>query len=434
MNLVSLLIILLAITITYWKPSAGLVVAANAPIIRRTLTIYTGTENEDILLSLLLPIVVFLIILIRAFKNLSYYRIHHLDILFILLGIWFLISSLIASDIFRGVEITFRYFVLGISFYFCARLIPLINMRILNKNLSLLALSTWISAFLVAIISLYQGIYNGFNVDRLTIGTANPIPVSLLLSMGLIVNAYWLTIDSRANFILRFFNCLGIPILGMALIANKTRSVIIALVLSFIFIILTSKYRNSLIKYLAKIIIIIMTLAIVFYLLSHWQPEIFSSWMQRFSRLQDTNTDISGSKRISLYGYALYLFSQNILFGVGTANFGVVSKTAAYPHNLVLEIASEQGTFGLIILSLIIFTITGILGRRENNIYKYPIKNLFSAWIILNFTVAQFSLTLWQHKNLFLTLGLLVSVHQYYSTISQTNIHKMVEIKKNIYF
>ncbi len=89
-----------------------------------------------------------------------------------------------------------------------------------------------------------------------------------------------------------------------------------------------------------------------------------------------TLKNVSNVERISLINYALLGFSSSPLWGIGALNFptflatngltrGLVAKDLSVlaPHNLFLQILTEQGIFGFIIISLIFFFLYIILKK-----------------------------------------------------------------------
>ncbi|NOZ62197.1 MAG: O-antigen ligase family protein [Calditrichaeota bacterium] len=89
-----------------------------------------------------------------------------------------------------------------------------------------------------------------------------------------------------------------------------------------------------------------------------------------------TLKNVSNVERISLINYALLGFSSSPLWGIGALNFpsylakhgltrGLVAKDLSVlaPHNLFLQILTEQGIFGFVIICLIFFFLYIILKK-----------------------------------------------------------------------
>lgn len=80
----------------------------------------------------------------------------------------------------------------------------------------------------------------------------------------------------------------------------------------------------------------------------------------------NSTTDISSSIRVSLFGFAVSLFEERPVLGVGTGGFESLSprflapiNAEQYPHNALLQFAAEFGLVGLaIFLSLALIALT----------------------------------------------------------------------------
>ena len=62
--------------------------------------------------------------------------------------------------------------------------------------------------------------------------------------------------------------------------------------------------------------------------------------------------------RESSYKEALDMFAKQPLFGAGTGNFAVRDPYLLYPHNVVLEVMSEDGILGVLVFSGFVITAT----------------------------------------------------------------------------
>jgi len=67
----------------------------------------------------------------------------------------------------------------------------------------------------------------------------------------------------------------------------------------------------------------------------------------RYERLVETNNDTSIQSRLNAYGIAWEMFVARPLLGHGTASYGAYHERFGYPHNILLEIAAENGLLGL---------------------------------------------------------------------------------------
>ncbi len=97
--------------------------------------------------------------------------------------------------------------------------------------------------------------------------------------------------------------------------------------------------------------------------------------------------DTSSQARVLLFGFAIELFEQNPLLGVGTAGFPVLSPAAlgnfdanAYPHNAFLQIGAEHGLIGLAIMGTLVWlALTRKLPLRT---YGHAIRLIFIFYLL----------------------------------------------------
>jgi O-antigen ligase len=97
--------------------------------------------------------------------------------------------------------------------------------------------------------------------------------------------------------------------------------------------------------------------------------------------------DTSSEARLMLFGFAVELFAQSPIFGVGTAGYQALSPDALgvfeaniYPHNALLQIASEYGLVGVALMgTLVIMALTRRLPTRT---YGHGIRLLFIYYLL----------------------------------------------------
>jgi O-antigen ligase len=116
-------------------------------------------------------------------------------------------------------------------------------------------------------------------------------------------------------------------------------------------------------------------------------------------------------QRLELYSSAILLFLQNPLLGVGTGGF-----PGGYPHNIFLEIAAENGVFGLLLFICFLFSVIQkgfkyiILYLPKLDEYSKNIGLIILTLSVTLFIEKQFSYGLDMHKDLFVFLGLIVNL------------------------
>jgi O-antigen ligase len=87
------------------------------------------------------------------------------------------------------------------------------------------------------------------------------------------------------------------------------------------------------------------------------------------------------SQRLGMYEDAIRQFFSNPVLGLGTTGF--------YPHNIVLEIASEWGSIGLLIFLYFIITTARVTATLlPNNILDLRKDEMFKTWAAMCFVCA----------------------------------------------
>jgi O-antigen ligase len=414
MTFISLLITLIAIPLTWWRPSIGLALSANAYLITGSLFAQSGDAENNNLLNILLPVVVLLLILTKAFPRLRQYQFHPIDLILGILGAWLFLSSIQTPEMAKGIDITIRYFILGSSFYFFSRLIPLANPKHIKSEISLTLVTYWVMAMILGTIAFYNLVAKGYTFSRISVGNINPIPFALLIASGIIVNAYWLIGSRKLVWQVKVGLFASIGFLMLILMASNTRSMVIALIVALPVMVFQIIQKQAVTKSIWMLVIAAIGIVAIFAGIAAWQPELYENWVGRLSLITSEKKGASVDERFEAYDLAWALFQKSPIFGIGTGNFSAASKnTISYAHNLSLELLSEQGIIGFLIFLCLVGFAMHLVFKANKVAATYPVIYLFSSWSILCIIVSQFSFTLWQQKNLFLSLGMLVTAYYY---------------------
>ena len=159
-------------------------------------------------------------------------------------------------------------------------------------------------------------------------------------------------------------------------------------------------------KYILPLLIFII-LGIVF-LLSYGSERTFST-ARRMSGLLG-NPDASTSIRLVMYGQALDVWAQRPLFGAGIGAWPVMAgwgDQRMYPHNIVLEVLSEFGFVGLVLLvTPFIYALWHFI---HNQVAKHDTLDVLVLLLVGNALInAMFTGDLTDNRILFAFLGLLI--------------------------
>jgi O-antigen ligase len=404
----TLFIFLLVIIITIIFPIAGLVLASQSYLIRSSIvdgSNLVSFNESDVLLGALLPITVFFIIIFKERKKILNIKLNVSDLLFILLGIVLLFGSLYASNQYLAIEITLRYFVLGISFYFIIRLSSY-NKDSLNKNIEQFINTFWLLGITLGILAILNP---NEGTNRMAAGIAHPVPYSYTVGIALIISFYFLLKKYDKNIVSKSTRYFSFFFLMFVLISTNTRGTIAASLISIMYILLNSIINKQIrVKELGKTIILVFLLIVGMFFLVESNPKVINNTLDKFNSLFEETVDQSALERQNAYGLSYYLFSLNPFLGSGTGSFAD-SSHMEYAHNLLFEILAENGILGLVILFLLIIYFLYWTMKTKATYYNQSTRLIILALLIYTFIEAQFSLTLWMNKTLFMVCALFVS-------------------------
>jgi len=381
----------------------GLAIAANAFLVNAVIGNSSGISFA--LVGVGGPIICFIMILINRFYNKeTFITPYKLDAYLVLS--FFIIS--IGSVFFAyneklSLEISIRFLVFCASFYLCIQFV-LYNKSAEYRILAIkdFLLMTLTLGVLIGGYALLKGNSASEYVTRLTVGNVTAIPLSILVGQSLLIAIYLAIFSKFKNKILII---LIIPLLFYILMLTNTRSTIIGLCLGLLFLFMFYKEKLTRGTYLGLIAFFVVIIPVVTIVLST-SDALFSRSFSGFSRIATGEFGESEGDRLIAWGYAWHAFSNNTFWGLGTGNFG--QHYIAYPHNMFLEVLSENGLLGFFVISFLI-----ALGIRATVTNRQGLFLLIGALFIFSLFVAQVSLTMWMHKSLFIWLSiLLVSNHQ----------------------
>ncbi len=131
--------------------------------------------------------------------------------------------------------------------------------------------------------------------------------------------------------------------------------------------------------------------------------------LDRVSVLFEPGMGSSAGIRMGYYIQSFDIWSQSPVFGNGIGSWPLMmgfGDSRNYPHNILLEIATELGLVGLaIFLGMILFCLY-VLGN-VNEILKNPIKCIVFQLFVFSFLNTLFSGDLHDNRSLFFIMGLM---------------------------
>lgn len=417
-------VVFIGTVLTCFKwPHKGLILLLNINIIRNLGSISIQNpclkciSDQDIVLGGVLQVLGLIIVFVKgtSIKNPKY----KLDFIDIFLGLTFLlliVSSGISDSPNEAFLYTTKYLLLGIPYFFVTKALlinskdfkeKLTKMLVFSVNLSVIF---GIIAVIVVIISGYEEPYAKYGVVmRLTIQGVHPIPFAQSVGFGLL-SALFLIINkikTRKSALKLLFKTAFLIII---LLFTNTRGVVVSLVFSIIVaggIYLKIPKINkktatiiliSSLSLLVAIIIFVDTKAIFGRFYS--DQLAFESILLRFDSLYES----------------VRIFRQNFYTGIGPTAFPTYS-VLPYPHNFILEYIVFFGIWGailILLLTIFILELYIVTSKNKKDIY-YPF--LFITFLFY-FIETQVSFTLWTHKGLYFSLGLLMT----YYTINKRSV------------
>lgn len=322
--------------------------------------------------------------------------------LILLLGGSYLAPDLqggIAKAVLFAIAVVFPYAIVRLFFRTCQQIRVFL--------VTILAISTGIAVILItlSVLATYVG-------GRLRFLEANPIPTATLLAVGFLVAVIGVTSElfGKSKKIKAF--CIAvIPLCLYGVFLSGVRGPLISAIigLAFYFLILLVRRPRMLTVVGAVAILLLMTFNI-------WYPHIVRIVPNiEAYRLQAITQGPSTQQRLRGYRAAITLFTQRPLLGSGTDGFA--QRTGlSYPHNIFLEIASENGLLGLIafICFLGSIVLSGLQYLAMHSIaFNSQARAIGLTVLVISLMLLvekQFSYNLTMHKELFAFLAITINL------------------------
>jgi len=202
---------------------------------------------------------------------------------------------------------------------------------------------------------------------------------------------------------------------------QEKQAILALFVACVVFLLFVPRARGKIIMVIA--IIVGMTAIVIFVF-----PELTWRITYFFANLASP----SSSLRLQLYAEALKRFVENPLLGTGVGSGVQIMGEGLYPHNLFLEIASEMGLCGLLLLGLLLMLVikalkTGYRTSAGNDEFRSWFACL-SAIFAFNLIVAMISGNVGQDPNLWVFAGMLW-VFRPNKRILSPRLHKFSQFK-----
>lgn len=401
------------------KSSAALAILLNINLFRAIPYVdykhpYYGYYNEnDILLGAILPIVCFIIILLKIFwkKNKINYKLDIIDVFMLCLVFIMLFSLILSPNFSKSIYYTGIFIFLGCPFYFVTKLLFL-NSNNFKKHFFEFVKSVILFAFLFSLLSLYLHSIAKYPYDRMTFPGVFPIPFCLFLcSASILMIIYYIKPNFRGGLNKKAKILFSLPVLAIivfSVIKSNTRGPVFAMFLTFL--VLLGMFYN--IKLNIKVILtfIAALFAGLIVLVSAFDiNKIAMRFVDPIPKAGD-----SLSPRLLAYSDSIRLLIERP-WGISVGTFEDFYSNQAdrsgssYAHNLFMELISSFGVVGLLltffVLYLVLFEYNFIVKNQKKIFSDYM---FFTAIILVVFYFfeTQFSFTLSTHKGWYFALAL----------------------------
>ena len=323
-------------------------------------------------------------------------------LLLLILYLYLIFNSFISLDISSGIYRNFG-FIRFILFFLMINYIFFINEKSSN------VFKTWSIIFFIVLIDIYIERYTGSNIfglgkieingisqehgPRVTGFFRNePIAGAFICGFSFIVLGYILNFLRSSKklkvlgFIIILFCLVGIMVTGER--SNGFKALIGLLI--FISIIDYIKLKNRLFVFLAIIAIFFLFVNFSDYVKYRYIDQFYS----KIKTQDDRENFLNNSLYIKLYKSGFYVFKNNPWFGVGNKNYRVetchtnkIQKEyycLTHPHQVYIEMLSEHGIIGTIIIMSIIFYLIFRIIRKIIDGRNYIQAGCF-VFLLINF-------------------------------------------------
>lgn len=325
--------------------------------------------------------------------------------IYFVLGLLILVSYFYSSSSAYGLEKSFKFLTVTAWTFFGGFLV-IRDKQSLNKFFK----SALLSAVALSLYGIYEYFtnYNPLIQYRFGLG-GNPLALAQISSLGaLIALAFVLHSANKKIHKLLLVSLSGA--LAYTCILTGSRMPIVSLGLSLILIFLLSiRVRGKDIRIKKGLIPFFLTLAVLLVVfLSNSSQSTFQTFNDRFEMLLSGKNDASASERINRYEFAFDMFKESPIIGKGIGSFAVEYEqidARSYPHNIFLEVLSEMGLLGLMLLvGLLVIGLKRMLSGLSKKLYSERV--ILIAVFLFAFLNANVSSDLNDNRLFFCFLGL----------------------------
>lgn len=320
----------------------------------------------------------------------------HFDIVFFVFCIYASSTTLFSIDTNNGIRMALGSFLtffcyISVKTYLSAPRITLSKIQNAYYYASAFFISTSLIMYANGFISI-DGNYHlfehvrisGILVERAMPRLIGPLQDPNIFSMYASPFFFYLLLKVKKNKLDSFFLLLTTLSIFLTLSRGGIIGIIVSLILFLIFKAISFIYKAKInFKNLVKTLIVLTIF--FFIIISMLKHSYFSDFIKN-----RVNSFSSGSGRFEIWINALFLWSENPIFGIGWYNFLYYNieffNRTNYVHNTFLEVLVETGILGFILYStfhlLILYIIIRLIISNKN--YMFLLLSYISIIINLN--------------------------------------------------
>lgn len=372
-----------------------------------SLTSFFGVETTtySLIIRTIVAILAFIIICYKI-GNLKSKR---MILLHTLLAMWFIYvlnivyASLISYD--KLSHPIWYYWV----WTFGACILPMLSLALSNfsvKNTNSLFYSLYIAVSIAAMLSIIGGsqlliddLNNEVESGRLQLQSLNPISYGQLGCSLFILSVWGLIFNNSGKGYYKTCYLLGVLAGVYMVLGSNSRGAIVSVVSCMVFMVMTISNKAKIYALFVMITSGILFIPVTKYLEIEYGYSTYSRLFEQ-SQLTEVNT----LSRIEIFSNAIEQFISNPLFGGALEE----TTTGSYPHNILIEAFMSMGIIGgsLFLIGMIgIFYLAVYIMRKMVNL------GWCSILFIQYFTANQFSGSLYQSGNLWVTVGIVICIY-----------------------
>jgi O-antigen ligase len=266
-----------------------------------------------------------------------------------------------------------------------------------------IVMQTFVFGCYVAIINALSIFLISGDTDFRNVGF-DPNDFSTVLALGIPIA--WISLLTTKNRLLSWLNALYLPMALLAVILAASRGGLIAMLIALTIVPFTFRNLKPLQRFAIVSLVSISVIALFIYL-----PGFFPGLQANIERLAGTASELQEgdlSTRTNIWRAGLEVLNDNLYLGVGLGNFNnsiaPIYGRPASPHNVILSVATELGTIGLILYSLVLFFVVWPVFTRD-----YPYR-AFHAILFMVLFVSFLPLGIEYRKMTWFTLTLLATM------------------------